>query len=79
MLKLLVLITLATASLSLTLAKSHVTASAREWVSARWPLGGKLFGCAYCISHWVALAFMLLSGFAALDWLAFLLTLQFQP
>lgn len=46
---------LATASISTTIARSKVTAKPREWLLVNSPVLGKLVGCPYCLSHWVAL------------------------
>ena len=48
---------LATAAVSVTVAKSHGFEPLRKWTEitfARWPMIGKLVRCPYCISHWVA-------------------------
>jgi hypothetical protein len=46
---------LATAALSLTVAKTHAFEWLRTWVFARSDFLGELLSCHYCMSHWFAL------------------------
>lgn len=46
---------LMTAAISVTISKSRVFASAREWITARNTWFGELVSCSYCMSHWVAI------------------------
>jgi hypothetical protein len=46
---------LATAALSLTIAKTHAFDWLRSWVLARSDYLGELVSCHYCMSHWFAL------------------------
>lgn len=56
----LVLIGLATGSLSMTLSRSSLFKAPRDWLNEHLPLAGKLASCGYCLSHWIALGLMLL-------------------
>jgi len=53
-----VVLALATAAISTTTAKGRIFASAREWMLDRSEWLGRLVSCAYCTSHWVAMAFV---------------------
>jgi hypothetical protein len=65
----LVILGMATAALSVTLTKTHITESLREWLWKQPNLKtvAKLADCPYCMSHWVALFFV---GFG-LEWQGF--------
>lgn len=52
--QLLLVLTLATASITTTIAKAKVTAGFRRLLRRNAPWFGELFSCAYCLSHWVA-------------------------
>lgn len=45
---------IATGTASFTLTKSKVFASLRSWIAAKNKWLGDLFGCPYCMSHWLA-------------------------
>lgn len=47
---------LATAAISVTVSRSRIFASAREWIAIRNTWLGELVSCSYCTSHWVAIA-----------------------
>ncbi|MBI4415235.1 MAG: DUF1360 domain-containing protein [Candidatus Kerfeldbacteria bacterium] len=51
-----IILALATAAISVTMAKARIFASAREWIAARNGWLGELAACSYCTSHWVAIA-----------------------
>lgn len=53
----LILIALATAAISVTISKTYLTDSLREWLWSKPKLTvwAHLADCPYCISHWVAL------------------------
>ena len=55
-----VILSLATAAISLTISKAKVTAPAREWLARRNKWLGNLVECPYCTSHWVAFALVAL-------------------
>ena len=46
---------LATATVSVTVGQSKLFAPLRAWVKEHWDLGGELISCPYCLGHWVAL------------------------
>lgn len=52
---------LATASVTLTLTRASIFRPWRYWIARKSKWLGKLFSCPYCMSHWVALVFVLLS------------------
>jgi len=56
----LLLLSLATASITMTLSKAKIFAWLREWLLVHVPFVGKLLSCPYCTSHWVSLALMIL-------------------
>lgn len=47
---------LATSAISVTVSKSRVFASPRNWIASRSSWLGELMSCSYCTSHWVAIA-----------------------
>jgi len=49
-----VLLSVATATISFTLAETQLFAAARTWVKTKSRLGGELVSCGYCLGHWVA-------------------------
>lgn len=48
-------LSLAVASLSLTITKAQVFGSLRSWVDSKNGFLGKLISCPYCASHWIGL------------------------
>lgn len=50
-----VLLSLATASISFTLTETKLFLPFREWVKEKNSFLGKLLSCGYCFGHWVAL------------------------
>jgi len=73
---------LATAAVSVTVAKSHAFEPLRKWTEitfATWPMIGKLVRCPYCISHWVAFILALVCSPQLVDggWLVNLLVTTF--
>jgi len=49
-------LSLATASISFTIAEAKVCLPLREWAKRRSSLLGELLSCGYCVGHWVAFA-----------------------
>jgi hypothetical protein len=47
-------VSMAVATISMTLSKGKVFASFREWLDERSDFLGELIHCPYCTSHWVA-------------------------
>lgn len=54
-----VMLSVATAAISMTLTKAAVFKPMRKWLAARSKWLGKLFSCPYCASHWVATGLVL--------------------
>lgn len=52
----------ATASVSVTVALTHVFAPVRKFFLKRVPPIGRLLSCFYCTSHWVSAILLLLAG-----------------
>lgn len=52
----LVVLSLAIAAVSITITKTKVFRSFREWIDERSDWFGELVHCPYCTSHWVAFA-----------------------
>lgn len=50
----LLIISLAVSTISLTISKSKIFASTREFISDRFEWLGEMISCFYCLSHWVA-------------------------
>lgn len=67
------ILALATASISITVAKGQIFELPRTWLKAQNAFLGELFSCPYCVSHWVTFAFVavyrprLVQGFWPLD------------
>lgn len=59
----LLLAAFATAALSVTIAKSAIGSPLRRWAYHLGEMVGDMVSCYYCISHWIAFAFVL-TGFA---------------
>lgn len=49
-----ILLSFVTASVAFTLSEAAIFAELREWLKGRNLWLGKLFGCGYCLGHWVA-------------------------
>lgn len=54
-----IVLSLAVSSISVTVTRSKVFAPFRAWIGARHEKLGGLFSCFYCLSHWLAAAFVL--------------------
>jgi len=54
------ILALATAAISLTLTKAQIFAPLRGWVASRSKWFGELASCFYCMSHWIAIAFVVI-------------------
>lgn len=71
-----IILSLAVAAMSLTLAKAKVTSRLRGWLLVKLPWVGQMVQCVYCSSHWiafgVALFTMPLQPYS--DWLNLLIT-----
>jgi len=50
------------ACVSFTLSESLLFVRIRRWVGQRCAFLGRLLECGYCTGHWVALAFVLMTG-----------------
>lgn len=50
----LLIMALATATISVTVAQSKLCKPVREWITQHWTWGGDLISCPYCLGHWVA-------------------------
>lgn len=60
----------AVAAVSITLTRSKITLSFREWLEREHPGNiAYLWGCPYCMSHWVAGAFALHAATGFVSWL----------
>lgn len=49
-----VIVSMAVATISMTLSKGKIFDSLREWIDERSDFFGDLIHCPYCTSHWVA-------------------------
>lgn len=58
----LIILAMAVSTISLTVSKSKIFESTRNWVSGRSKWLGELISCFYCFSHWVAAVLVLLTG-----------------
>lgn len=71
-----IVLAMAVAAMSLTLAKAKVTSRLRGWLLTKVPWLGEMVQCIYCVSHWiafgVALVVMPLQPYP--DWLNLLIT-----
>lgn len=70
----LTLIALAVAAISMTITKSRAFKGFRGWIKDRIKILHGLFGCPYCMSHWIALAgiwiykpWVISTGYFAID------------
>lgn len=50
------ILSVATASVSFSVSETKLFAPLRAWTRARFPWMGELLGCGYCLGHWVAFA-----------------------
>jgi len=55
----LIILSAATAGLSMTISKSKITLSLRNYLIRNIPWLGELLSCPYCVSHWVAAIFVI--------------------
>ncbi len=55
-----IVLALATAAISVTIAKARMFASVRKWIAERNEWLGDLASCNYCMSHWVSIAFVVI-------------------
>jgi hypothetical protein len=55
----LILLSFATAAISMTISKAKVTTPFRDWIKTKSVWIGKMLNCPYCVSHWVALGMVL--------------------
>ena len=51
-------LSLATTAISVTISKSEVFSSTREFIAGISHWLGELVSCSYCLSHWVAIVFV---------------------
>lgn len=56
----LIILGLATATVSTTVGSSKLFRGLRSWVATQSPFWGELISCPYCLGHWVALFAVLL-------------------
>lgn len=56
MIKETVLLSVGTAAVSYFIAQAELLDRPRSWLTAKSSLFGKLIGCGYCLSHWIAAA-----------------------
>ena len=59
MLQELLIMALATATVSVTVGQSKLFAPWRMWVKGHWRFLGELMSCPYCLGHWVAAGLVL--------------------
>ena len=50
----LLIMALATATISVTIGQSKLFAPFRAWAKSKWQFVGELLSCPYCLGHWVA-------------------------
>lgn len=84
-----IMVSLAVASVSWTITQEEIFREPREWCerrskSARSLIEKKLFyvfTCEYCLSHWVAIFFIILTGFRLLidDWRGYVIAFFVTP
>ena len=55
-----IVLALATGSIATTISKTDIFKSTREWICAKNKWLGELVACSYCISHWIAFAFVMI-------------------
>ncbi len=48
------IVSLAVATVSLTMTRAVITKPLREWIKSKSKWLGELFSCPYCFSHWVS-------------------------
>lgn len=58
----LVVLSLATATISVTVTQSILFKPIRDRVSTHWTWGGDLIHCSYCLGHWVACVLVTISS-----------------
>jgi hypothetical protein len=54
MMRLVILLSVATASISFTVAETQLFEPLREWIKGKSSFFGELFLCGYCLGHWIA-------------------------
>jgi hypothetical protein len=71
-----VILAVAVAAVSMTVARAKVSKGFRDWVASKSTWLGDLFNCPYCISHWITFAAVawyrprvVTSGFILFDWI----------
>jgi len=57
----LIILSFATAAISMTVSKAKVSAPVRSWVASKSVWLGKMLDCPYCVSHWIALGLFLIN------------------
>ena len=59
MIKEAMMLSVATAAVSYFIAQAEVLDRPRSWLMAKSGFFGKLIGCGYCLSHWIAAALII--------------------
>lgn len=62
MIESLLIISMAVTTVSLTVARSKIFEPFRSFVQSKSKFLGELFSCFYCLSHWVAIVMVYLTG-----------------
>ena len=63
----LIVMALAVAATSYTIARAKIFAANRKWITRKSKWFGQLVNCPYCVSHWVAAALVIAIAWRPLD------------